>query len=147
MLAVHCVDCFGIARFSFYANSSSRQKYHHGSFLTVRVIQYILVYIQDLTPSLQMILVGCASTHPQISLSTHSTRPLSLRLPLWIFCIQLQSLLLPADIKSTLTRMASSKTLNMGEKAGFDFDNVASLYGHLFKLSSVIGALDEEESR
>ena len=46
-----------IALFLFYANSSSRQKYHHGSFLAVRVIQYILIYIQDLAQSLQMILV------------------------------------------------------------------------------------------
>ena len=59
----------------------------------------------------------------------------------------MQSILLPTYIKSTLTTMASSKALKMDEKAGFDFDDVASLYGHLDNLTSDIGALEEEESR
>jgi len=40
-----------------------------------------------------------------------------------------------------------SKTLNMGEKTGFDFDDVASLYEHLDNLTSDKGALEEEGSR
>ena len=43
--------------------------------------------------------------------------------------------------------MASSKALKMDEKAGFDFDDVAAVYGHLHKLTTDLGDSEDGESR